>query len=910
AALESRHDALLALGRHAEVIPALQTLVEQHPFAERFAAQLMLALYRSGRQADALAVAAATRARLDEELGIDPGAELQELETAVLRQSAVLDLVPAAVAPAPGIAAPAPGVAAPTPLVERQAEIDAVVRAIDGAAAGTGSCIAVTGDAGVGKTSVVRAACSEAGIRVLHGHCDPLSTPRPYGPLRDLAAEAGLTVWDTDGEVLIAEVCDQVVTALTEQPTVLVVEDLHWVDAATVEVLRFIARRSATLQMSLVVTYRSHEIGPQHPARPLAGDLARHAHATTVHLEGLSVDGVAALLASLAGESGPEPAAVHELTGGNPFFVAEIGSDPGRPLPISVRDALLDRTAALSADDLHLLQLAAVSPERLADTVLRDLGVDLPALGRLDATGLLARDQSGLAYRHELARQAVLSTVPPGGAPHLHARLLAVLEDGGCREPALLTHHAVAARDASRAFVHAREAAAEAARAGAHTDAAAFYEIALAHHLDPDPAERADLVQRLAFELYLVSRLTEAIDAVTTSFELWRRADDHAGLASAYDTAAVFTYYDADRANAERYADRAAAVAREAGLPLAHGAARATRGFLGYFRGELALARSCANEASAVAKSTGERMLGLRAEMVRTLADLATGDPAGRSGLLRLSAEAREAGWDELASTALSQLSYLDVEHGRLDLAQQVLDESIPFTVRRDMPICRHWQTAQRARLRLGQGLWDGALLDAEEVVGTAGMRVAEFWPLLIGALVPVRRGEAGDPAALDGAWELARSLDEPARRLAVLGVLAEVSWTSGVIDRRVAELAVDELRRHGAEPGAHWAAGELVVWLRRLDLPDLPDLPDLLDEVPPGLAEPHAATLAGEHLRAADAWLERGQPFAAALCLADSGADDARERAADLLRSLGAAGTLARVTGGAGISTALSPAH
>ncbi len=105
-----------------------------------------------------------------------------------------------------------------------------------------------------------------------------------------------MTVWDREAEVVLSEICDEVVAALGTEPTVLVVEDLHWVDAATVEVLRFLARRSATLQLSLLVTYRDHEIGPQHPARPLLGDLARLENGVAVQLGALSVDGVATLL--------------------------------------------------------------------------------------------------------------------------------------------------------------------------------------------------------------------------------------------------------------------------------------------------------------------------------------------------------------------------------------------------------------------------------------------------------------------------------------------------------------------------------------------------------------------------------------------------------------------------------------
>ena len=184
---EARLDVQLALGRHVDAVPVLQSLVDAHPFRERFAAQLMLALYRSGRQADALTVAASTRARLADELGLDPGAELQEIETAVLRQDPALDLIEAA--PVASVTSSWP------PLVERNDERNVLVSAVAAAAAGRGQCVAVAGDPGTGKTALVKAACADGPpLRVLRGQCDPLTTPRPYGPLRDIAAAAAVTV--------------------------------------------------------------------------------------------------------------------------------------------------------------------------------------------------------------------------------------------------------------------------------------------------------------------------------------------------------------------------------------------------------------------------------------------------------------------------------------------------------------------------------------------------------------------------------------------------------------------------------------------------------------------------------------------------------------------------------------------
>ena len=324
---------------------------------------------------------------------------------------------------------------------------------------------------------------------MLRGGCDPLVTPRPLGPVRDLLAD----LRPLDGASPLSEVCEVTYAALRSEPTVVVVEDLHWVDAASAEVLRFLLRRLEAMPCAVVLTYRDDEIGEQHSVRPLLGDLAALGGVATLHLEPLSVEGVAALV-----EGTPlDPAAVHALTGGNPFFATEVAKDPDLPLPATVRDAVLARTAGIAAEDFEVLQLAASAPDRLDDRVLPSLGVDFPTLRRLHGTGLLLRQRGGLVFRHELARLAVESTIPAGGTARLHARLLRALETVQPQDPAVLTHHAVAAADAPRAARYAQAAAEEAARSGAHTEAVAFLETALAHLPGADPRDRAMLLTRL-----------------------------------------------------------------------------------------------------------------------------------------------------------------------------------------------------------------------------------------------------------------------------------------------------------------------------------------------------------------------------------------------------------------------------
>jgi DNA-binding CsgD family transcriptional regulator len=558
---------------------------------------------------------------------------------------------------------------------------------------------------------------------------------------------------------------------------------------------------------------------------------------------------------------------------------------PALPIPGSVRDAILARTASLSPADLGVVQLMAAAPDQLNDRILPALAIDLPTLRRIDETGLIDRTARGIVFRHELARLAVESTIPPGGAARLHSKLLDALETLDYVDPAVLTHHSVAAGDHPRVVVHAQAAAEEAARAGAHSEAVAFYTTAL-EHLGAAPTRlRANLLLELAFQQFMTSRLRDAIASVEAGFPIWQELGDSDGLAKAHAAVGVYEYYSAQRRRAEVHLDRAAAIATDIHADLTYGHARTTRAYLAYMRSDVALARECLDESRNVPDR--EEFLRLRNLVVATANELVCGDDDARERMFEHIEAARTFGFDELASTGYSNLVNLDVEHGRFRAAERTLEESLPFTVERDIPICRHWQTAVRSRLHMVKGHWSAAIEDAGAVLIEDGMPIATLWPYLVSVLIPLRLGHEAPFDGLGAAWELAERLDEPLRRLAVLGALAEVGWMAGDLDPRVGEVAGGPLVELSNAPGAGWAAGHLAVWLRRLGL-----------EVPPStvVSEPHRLSLDGRHAEAASWWHMSGDPFAEALCWTDSPSGDHQVRGVERLDRLGARGTSNRI--------------
>jgi DNA-binding CsgD family transcriptional regulator len=767
-------------------------------------------------------------------------------------------------------------------LIERDAELASIRYRWHQARTTGGSLILVAGESGIGKTELVRAftASLDRGTPVAWGACDPLHTPRPLGALHDGAPELG----DRVGALLATgaapyELCAAVLEALTTRSRVLVVDDVHWADDGTLDVLRFLLRRLTGTRSLVLATYRDDEVTASHPLRGLLGDVARSPDAISLALRPLSREAVASAVA----DRPIDPARLHAITGGNPFFVAEVLAHDADELPGTVRDAVLARTIGLDGDARDLLDLLACAPEAVPDDALRALGVRLETLRALDATGLIEHGRRGLGFRHELCRMTIADALPPGGATALHARVLAALEPLGSADPAILTHHAVGAGDAARVVHHAQRAGANASGAGAHSLAADFYGVALDAGSATAPRERAAILELLAAELYLTDRLPDAIAACERAMALRESAGDASGVSAVHEALSVYNWYAANRDVAERHASAAVEAAGER-LRLGH--AYATEAYLAMQKSDLPRARSFHERARGIAAEVGDRQLAARVEITDSVMAIMGGDLAGRERILSLIERDAEY-FDDLYSAGYSNLANMDVEQRRLREAGDVLAISLPLTVTRDIPICHHWQLGVRARMLLLCGDWDAAAADADEVLRGRGAPLARTWPHLVRGLVALRRGDERFGDDLDDAFALAGRFGEPLRLLPAYAALAERAWLQDATDPRLDAAAAQFGAFTGAD-GLEWSIGDLAVWLRRLGYG--------IDVEGARLAEPHRLALAGRPLDAAAAWEELDAPYDRALALIDAGDDRSALAALEVLDALGADAVAARL--------------
>ena len=739
-------------------------------------------------------------------------------------------------------------------LVER----DGLVDRLRGA---RGRFVAVLGEAGAGKTALVQTALADAAW----GWCEPLATPRPLGPFRDIAR----ALWPGEPELGVPELRER----LLDTPAPLVVEDAHWVDEASADVLRFLGRRVAASGGLVVVTARD-ELAADHPLRRVLGDLG--AAVTRLEVPPLSPAAVASLV------TGVDPAEAYRLTGGNAFLVSQLAGDR---VAASVRDSVAARVARLGPAVRAAVELLSVVPGRAPVTLL---GSERPALDEAVLAGLLRVDGTVVEFRHELVRLAVEQELGPARRQDLHATVLERLErEQPATEPAALAYHAWRADRPDLALRCELAAAAKAAGLGAHREAAAHYRRAVSATPGAvrDPAG-AGLWLTLSREEYLLGQDEAALDAARHAVSL--SGADPRRRAAAIGWLSRVSHPESRQL---RLAAEAVELLEPLGPSLELAAAVARLAMIRMIARDLDTAEQAARQAldltatltragATAAEPVGPADLdpgegslaGVQVAALQALgaARTLTGREPDARHLWEAIERARSAGlYDELGRAYANLVSAFG-EARLYEPAATAGAEALDYFVARDLDGSAAYLRAWLARCRFEQGRW----AEAERLAAAvpAGRAVATLAADCVRGRIRARRGDPDAWPPLDRARELAERTGSLQRIAPVAAARAEARWLAG-------QPPDDDLRdayELAAGKRNAWAAGELGFWMWRHGLLDAP---------PEFASEPYRLHAAGDPGAAAAAWTRIGCPYEAA----DAGADAADE---DVVRSALAAFT------------------
>jgi DNA-binding CsgD family transcriptional regulator len=776
-------------------------------------------------------------------------------------------------------------------LLEREDALRELSRALT-ASRTLGQFASVSGEAGVGKTALVAAfVAREPGVvPFLWGACDALATPRPLGPLLDMAHDVG---GDLPALVAAEAARHQLFAAFVaglgrrKTPALVVFEDVHWADAATLDLLRYVGRRATRIRALIVLTWRSDEVGADHPLNLVLGELPPGSTHRLV-LRPLSLESVA----QMAGGS-RDAKKVFALTGGNPFYVTELLRADGDTVPASVREAILARRAALPIESRHLLDLVSVVPGRTEIEIVRArvASADEGLKSAVDV-GLLTFDGRAVAYRHELARLAVLESLPRQRAQELHRQVLLELAASfdGASVLARLVHHAAGAAQRDAVQSSAAAAARHASAMGAHAEAAAHYRTALAWAEGVEPAARAEILDLLAYECYIVGDMTAARDARLEALALWRSLDRVAEIGRDVRWLSRLAWFLGDFDGARERALEALEVV----LPLGDGED------LAWTLSNCAQLHMLAHEhepclafgerAIAMARAIGAvDALSHALNNVGTSQAVA-GDPVGWRLLEESLTLALEHNLHEHAARAFTNLATVAVRDRDYDAARKWLDRGLQYTTERDMDSWGLYLLASHARLQAETGQWGEAESEAQSVIASPrATAVARIPALTVLGLLHARQRQPDARALLDEALALAVPTGESQRLVPVRAARAELEWLLGNADavRAEADAGLAAL----TPTDSYWYRERLSYLKWRADAS-----PGRPGKRSGGAAKgPHGMSMRGQWHAAADAWERQSCPYERAEALAD-GDIPAMEEALQVFLTLGAAAAADRV--------------
>ena len=775
-------------------------------------------------------------------------------------------------------------------LVERDTLLAALRSCFEKASGGEGHCVFIAGEAGIGKSSLVRVFGEglPAGTAFYLGLCDALFTPRPLAPVYDVAGQMRGASWlkamdQPDRSVLFSGFYQDL--AERRGTMVIVFEDIHWADEATLDLIKFLARRISRVRCLFLLTYRDNEIHAGHPLRSVLGQLPPDA-VTRLHPEPLSRKAVERLAAG-KGYNGED---VYVLTGGNPFYVREVLAAYSPGVPATIKDSILAVVDRQPVRTRSIWDLLSTMPSGFELCYLQRMEPSYAgAIEESLAANILLLREGRLFFKHELYRRAIEGQLSPLARVAINRRILDVLlpsllEMG---EYARIIHHAQEAGDDDLVVRYAPAAARQAAAVGSHFEASRLWHTAIALYRGKEPATLLGFYEAYAYECYLTNRIREAIEYQEKVLVLRKGMEDIEKLGECIRFLSRLWWYSGNRRQAEEFASLAIETLDRAPASRSKAMAYSNLSQLKMLSNETEECIYWGEKAIAMAQLVGDQEV--LSHALNNVGDVKMLIPVSRAeGQAMLEESLRLAlkhSFDEHAARAYTNMGSIGYLINDLRFAARALDEGICYCEERDLDSWGAYMSAYKTRLLLRVGRWDEACGIVLSVLGNTNQTaIVRISVLVVLATIKMRRGEPEVLPLLEEARQIAFTAMELQRIVPAMVGFLEYEWIQG--ERYAADEDIERtlamIRQHG---GIHFGS-EIAFWLR-LARGRVPDL----KEVYPGwdVAGPDAVC------RAAGIWADLGCRYDQALLLFAGGEAEQRE-ALGLMEALGAKAVVMRM--------------
>jgi DNA-binding CsgD family transcriptional regulator/tetratricopeptide (TPR) repeat protein len=770
-------------------------------------------------------------------------------------------------------------------LLERKDSLDQLSQLVTDVSTGEGRTVLLSGEAGIGKTSLIKYFTDNlnSDTEILWGGCDALFTPRPLGPLYDIAYQTKsnlITMLEKEGKrvSIFSSFLNYLVS--TSHLKVIVIEDIHWADEATLDLVKFLSRRINRTKSILILSYRDEEIGQDHPLRSMLGDLP-HSDITRIRLYPLSETAVDNLMKN----AGIENDNLYERTGGNPFYVTEVLAYKINELPSSIKEAVIARTLELSDDTKELLEIISVIPTKAEIDLLRKLfnNVEVHIDHCIDKA-ILVTENNLISFRHELARLAIMNSIPEMKRIKIHQKVLNCLLENNNNQGLLarIVHHASQAQDNNAIIKYAPLAAQYASKLRAHREAASHYLTALDYSNEISIEKQLELYEGRYYECYLTEQIEEAIKACRVIEEILQEIDDPLKLGENYRRLSRLMWYSDKHTKCVEYIQKAIEILDK--IPPGHQLAMSysNRSQIYMLEEKTSLAVEWGKKAIKLAKKLNNPEIEIHALNNIGTAKMWANDDSGEPILKKSLNLALQKGFDDHAIRAYINLGCNHLSRRNIEIANSYFTEGIEYCNEKDLDIHKYFMMGEISKISLDFGNWDEAIERAEIILKRKNANIIDkIVPLSVIGIIRARRNDPGALTALDEAVSLSvHSGIFPDINIAIT-TKAEAYWLLNKLSLIIKEIETSYLNI--IESNNPWKIGELAFWLWKAGR---------LSKTPEFIAKPYFLQINGDWRGAAAEWNILGCPYQGALALAD-GDENSKRKALTILESLGAAATI-----------------
>jgi len=745
-----------------------------------------------------------------------------------------------------------------------------------------GHCFFILGEPGIGKTSLVKAFLNRVEGESLQYACacDSLFTPRPLAPLYDLASQLKADWSDRIHSFLSrAELFTKFFEELNHKnkPVVLVFEDIHWADEATLDFVKFFARRISRLKCLFILTCRDDEISQQNSLRKVLGDLSPDTF-SRIQLEPLSRQAVY----KLADAKGYDPENVYKISGGNPFYLNEILASYSPGVPDNIKDAILSVYDRQEEGTKHAWQIFSVIPEGLEiDRFAKiksswDEGID-----HCFALRVIIVKNDKIIFKHELYRRTIENSLSPFKRIALNKRILELFltsfEEEG--EVERIVHYAKNANENTLVVKYAPLAARQAAAVGAHIEASKLFLTAIEYSDGNDTDQLVDLYEAYTYECYLTNQIKEAIIYQGKALKIWQAKNKTEQIGNSLRFLSRLWWYDGNTEEAEKYGEQAIKIFQSQPSSKAKAMAFSNMSQLKLLSDQIAECTEWGTRAIEIAKAIhDDEILCHALNNVGSAQWMSGSIEQGKSFLTESLEIALKHSFHEHAARAYSNIISSAITVKDYDLARNFLQDGIDYCEARDLDSSKNYKLYLKARILLEKGEWEEAVSIVKNLLADPRqLGTVKIGAILLLATVQIRKGDSDALTCLEQAKSLAFVTKEHQRIIPVMIACFEYEWLTSkeIVSEKNLETAIDLVKRSGNI----YLNSEFAFWLAKARKNEI------------GLSslyEPYQTLKTGKAALAAAFWEKKGCPYEQAFALFEGREDDKR-KALLIFQQLGA---------------------